>query len=103
MTRNILIRFVPPAPVKIKSGKDTIHIRHWNIAKLLDTLQEGIEMAAAEQLPDLELEFQILVSTQPEIRFNGWKPESASELRATIGEMIGAVMENIEVDEYLSE
>ncbi|GGQ92151.1 hypothetical protein [Deinococcus ruber] len=103
MTRNILIRFVPPAPIKIKSGKETLHVRTWNIEKLVETLQEGLELAAAEQLPELELEFQILVSTQPEIRFNGWKPESAGELRTTIGEMIGAVMENIEVDEYLSE
>ncbi|GGR40721.1 hypothetical protein [Deinococcus ruber] len=60
-------------------------------------------MTVAEQLPDLDLELQALVSTQPEIRFDGWKPEDARELRNTIGEMMGAVMENIEVDEYLSE
>ncbi|ULH18139.1 hypothetical protein MF271_21930 (plasmid) [Deinococcus sp. KNUC1210] len=98
-----MIRFVPPAPVKVKQGKEVVHVREWNIEKLVDFIQEGLEMAVAEQLPEQDLELQILVSTQPEIRFNGWKPENAGELRNTIGEMIGAVLENIEVDEYLSE
>ncbi|AWN22232.1 hypothetical protein DKM44_02425 [Deinococcus irradiatisoli] len=103
MPRNVLIRFVPPAPIKIKTGKDTSRIREWDGEKLAAFLQEGLEIWAADKHPDFEM--RVAVSRQAEIRFENWKPEKtrAAELRLEIGEQMSVVMEGIEAEDYLSE
>ena len=103
MPRNVLIRFVPPAPIKTKTGKATTHIREWDGEKMAAFLQEGLEIWAGDKYPDFEM--RVAVSRQAEIRFENWKPEKqqAEELRAKIGEVIGQVMEGIEPENDLSE
>ncbi|GAA4002551.1 hypothetical protein GCM10022631_11520 [Deinococcus rubellus] len=103
MSRNVLIRFVPPAPIKVKTGKETTHTRKWDGEKLAAFLQEGLEIWAGDKYPDFEM--RVAVSRQAEIRFENWKPEKkeAEELRAEIGEEISQVMEGIKPEDYLSE
>ena len=103
MSRNVLIRFVPPAPIKIKTGKATTHVREWDGEKLAAFLQEGLEIWAGDKYPDFEI--RVAVSRQAEIRFENWKPDKtqAEELRAEIGDEIARVMEGIEPEDYLSE
>jgi len=103
MSRTVLIRFVPPAPIKIKTGKATTHVREWDSEKMAAFLQEGLEIWAGDRHPDFEM--RVAVSRQAEIRFENWKPEKtqAEALRAEIGEEIALVMEGIEPEDYLSE
>ncbi|WP_420594291.1 hypothetical protein [Deinococcus sp.] len=104
MHKIILIRFVPPAPVKTLLGKGASHTREWNGDKLVATVQEGLELWAAEYDPELEV--RVILSRQAEIRFEGtWKPdrEMASDLRQRIGETMSYVLEGIEAEEYLSD
>ena len=68
MSRNILLRFVPPAPIKIKTGKDTSHIREWDGEKMAAFLQEGLEIWAGDTYPDFEM--KVAVSRQAEIRWS---------------------------------
>jgi len=49
-----------------------------------------------------DLELQVVVAKASDIRFN-WKPENLGALREQIGELIATVMEDIEVDDFLSE
>jgi len=101
MPRTVLIRFVPPAP--IKTGKATTHVREWDGEKMAAFLQEGLEIWAGDKYPDFEM--RVLVSRQAKIRFENWKPykTQAGELRAEIGDEIALVMEGIEPENYLSE
>ncbi|WP_161884420.1 hypothetical protein [Deinococcus alpinitundrae] len=103
MPRNVLIRFVPPAPIKTKTGKDTTHVREWDGEKMAAFLQEGLEIWAGDKYPDFEM--RVAVSRQAEIRFENWKPDKqqAEELRAEIGAEISQVMEGIEPEDYLSD
>ncbi|UQN04986.1 hypothetical protein [Deinococcus sp. QL22] len=103
MNKKVLIRFVPPAPIKIAVSKGVSRTRDWNTDKLVGFLQEGLEIWAADAYPELEL--NVVDSRQAEIRFEGWKPdkESAAEMREAIGQQMGLVLEGIEPDEYLSE
>ena len=101
MNKRILIRFVPPAPIKVANGKNTTRLRTWKVEKLLDFLREGLEPLMGEALPDVE--FEVVESRAPEIRFDGWKPEDAGAVRKQITEMIGNVMEGLEAEEYLND
>ena len=104
MNKTVLIRFVPPAPVRIALGKGLTHTREWNGDKLVATVQEGLELWAAEYDPELAV--RVILSRQAEIRFEGtWKPdkETASDLRQRIGETMSYVLEGIEAEEYLSD
>jgi hypothetical protein len=103
MNKRVLIRFVPPAPIKVNVSKGISRTRDWDADKLVAFLQEGLEIWAADAYPELEL--AVVESHQAEIRFDGWKPdkEAAAEMREAIGEQMGMVLEGIEPDEYLSE
>ena len=104
MNKTVLIRFVPPAPVKVTVGKGLTHTREWKGDKLVATVQEGLDIWAAEYDPELEV--RVILSRQAEIRFEGtWKPdrETASDLRQRIGETMSYVLEGIEAEEYLSD
>ncbi|AZI44367.1 hypothetical protein EHF33_15915 [Deinococcus psychrotolerans] len=103
MSRNVLIRFVRPPPVKISVSKAVTRTRQWDGEKMAAFLQEGLEIWAADKYPEFEM--RVATSRQAEIRFENWKPEKkdAEELRAEIGEQIGLVMEGIEPEDYLSE
>ena len=103
MSRTVLIRFVPPAPIKVPVSKGVTRTREWNGEKLAAFLQEGLEIWAGDKYPDFEM--RVAVSRQAEIRFENWKPDKtqAEELRAEIGDEIALVMEGIEPEDYLSE
>ncbi|MFB9991578.1 hypothetical protein ACFFLM_06305 [Deinococcus oregonensis] len=103
MNKRVLIRFVPPAPIKVSVSKGLSRTRNWNTDKLVGFLQEGLEIWAFDAYPELEL--AVVESHQAEIRFDSWKPdkEQAAEMREAIGEQMGIVLEGIEPDEYLSE
>lgn len=103
MFRNVLIRFVAPAPIKIKTSKTESRTREWDGEKLAAFLQEGLEIWAGDKHPDFEI--RVAVSRQAEIRFENWKPDKAEaeKLRAEIGEQISLVLEGIEAEDYLSE
>lgn len=99
MNKTVLIRFVPPAPITVKTGKATTHTRHWHTDKLIAHLQEHLELRLADAGQTFDL--RVVSSTQPEIRFEGWKPEKADDLRKVIGDLMGEVMQDIEVEEFL--
>ncbi|WP_146202799.1 hypothetical protein [Deinococcus irradiatisoli] len=103
MPRNVLIRFVPPAPIKVPVSKGVTRTREWDGEKLAAFLQEGLEIWAADKHPDFEM--RVLVSRQAEIRFENWKPDKkmAEDLRQEIGDQMSVVMEGIEAEDYLSE
>ena len=104
MNKTVLIRFVPPAPIKVTLGKGVTHTREWNGDKLVATVQEGLEVWAADHDPELEV--RVILSRQAEIRFEGtWKPdkETASDLRQQIGETMSDLLEGIEAQDYLSD
>ncbi|TSA86169.1 hypothetical protein FNU79_08335 [Deinococcus detaillensis] len=103
MSRNVLIRFVPPTPIKVKTSKTESRTREWDGEKLAAFLQEGLEIWAGDKYPDFEM--KVAVSRQAEIRFVNWKPDKteAEELRAEIGEQISLVLEGIEPEDYLSD
>jgi hypothetical protein len=100
MTRTVTVRFVPPAPVKVRVSITASRTRTWDEEKLAEFLQAGLEPLLSKMIDDLEL--LVVVAKAADIRFN-WKPENITELREQIGELIGTVMEDIEPDEYLSE
>ena len=101
MNKKVLVRFVPPAAVNVPIGKGVTHDRTWKVDKLIGFLQEGLELAAAEAHPDLEL--RVVEARASEIRFESWKPDKPGELREQIGQMIGSVMDELEVEEYLND
>ncbi|MDV6375176.1 hypothetical protein [Deinococcus arenicola] len=101
MSKRILVRFVPPQAVKVPSGKNTTRDRTWKVEKLISFLQEGLELAASEPYPGVEIEG--VEARASEIRFDGWKPEKPGEMREQIGQMIGSVMEGLEAEEYLND
>lgn len=101
MSKRILIRFVPPAPVKVPNGPKTTRLRTWNVEKLIEFLKEGLEIPMGEAYPDVE--FEVVESRIAEIRFDGWKPEDAGGVRKAITEMMGNVMEGLEAEEYLND
>ena len=98
-SRTVLFRFVPPAPIKTKTGKATTLVCEWDGERLVAFLQESLEIWAVDKHPDFEV--RAAVSRQAEIRSENWKPEKrqAEELRAEIGQ----VMEGIEPEDDLSE
>lgn len=101
MNKRVLIRFVPPAAIKIQVSKGNSRLRTWKVEKLLAFLREGLEIPMGEAFPDVA--FEVVEAQASEIRFDGWKPENAGETRKAIGEMIGSVMEGIEAEEFLND
>ncbi|SMB89248.1 hypothetical protein [Deinococcus hopiensis] len=101
MNKRILIRFVPPAPIKVPNGPKSTRLRTWKVDKLIGFLQEGLEPMMGEAYPDVE--FEVVEARAQEIRFDGWKPEKPGDVRKAIGEMMGNVMEGIEAEEYLED
>lgn len=99
MTRTVTVRFVLPAPVKVRISETLSRTRTWNEEKLTTFLQAGLEPMLQQMIDDVSLE--VVVAKAADIRFS-WKPEKIGALRDAIGELIGTVMEDIEVDEYLS-
>ncbi|GAA3999887.1 hypothetical protein GCM10022631_08560 [Deinococcus rubellus] len=51
MSRTVLIRFVPSASLKVKTGKATTHVREWDGEKMATFLQEGLEIWAGDKYP----------------------------------------------------
>ena len=100
MTRTVSVRFVPPAPVKVRVSMTVSRTRIWDEEKLAEFLRAGLEPLLSKMIDDLEL--LVVIAKAADIRFS-WKPEKINELREQIGQLIGTVMEDIEVDEYLSE
>ena len=99
MTRTVTVRFVTPAPVKVRISETLSRTRTWNEEKLTTFLQAGLEPMLQQMIDDVSLE--VVMAKAADIRFS-WKPEKIGSLRDAIGELIGTVMEDIEVDEYLS-
>jgi len=100
MPRTVQVRFVPPKDIKIKVNQGITRTRVWDGEKLAGFLQAGLEPLLSTMIDDLEL--QVVVAKASDIRFN-WKPENLGALREQIGELIATVMEDIEVDDFLSE
>lgn len=75
MSKRVLIRFVPPAPVKITVSKGVSRTRDWNTDKLVDFLQEGLEIWAADAYPELEL--NVVDSRQAGNLTKSWPPKCA--------------------------
>jgi hypothetical protein len=100
MPRTVQVRFVPPKDIQVKVSQAVTHTRVWDGEKLAAYLQAGLEPLLSKMIDDLEL--VVVVAKAPDIRFN-WKPEGLTELREQIGQLIGTVMEDIEVDDFLSE
>lgn len=67
MSRTVLVRFVASAPLKTRTGKATPHVREWDGEKVAAFLQEGPEIWATDR--HLDLEMNVAVSRQAEIRF----------------------------------
>ena len=99
MTRTVTVRFVPPAPVKVRISETLSRTRNWDEEKLATFLQAGLEPMLQQMIDDVSIE--VVIAKASDIRFS-WKPEKIGALRDAIGELIGTVMEDIEVDEYLS-
>lgn len=99
MSRIVTIRLASPPPVKVKLSQTITHTRLWDEEKLMGYLKAGLEPMLQQMIDDVTLE--VLPARRGEISFS-WKPEQADELREQIGELIGSVMEDIEVDEYLT-
>jgi len=100
MTRTVQVRFVPPKDITVKVNQGITRTRVWDGEKLAEFLQAGLEPLLSTMIDDLEL--QVVVAKASDIRFN-WKPENLGALREQIGELIATVMEDIEVDDFLSE
>ncbi|MVN86797.1 hypothetical protein GO986_08480 [Deinococcus sp. HMF7620] len=99
MNKRVVVRFVPPAPVKVSTGKGTSRLRAWKTDKLIEFLEVGLAPLVAQQFPDIEL--SVIESRAADVRFEGWKPEKPTAMREAIGEMVGTVMEDIEAEEFL--
>ena len=99
MNKTVLIRFVPPAPITIKTSKTTTHTRHWDDDKLTTLLQEHLEIGLADAGQALDV--RVVTSRQAEIRFDGWKPDGADALRKVITELMGEAMADIDPEDYL--
>lgn len=100
MNRIIRIGLAIPQPVPVQISKTLMRHRTWNSEKLVAYLREGITPMLNRVYPDVEVE--VVASSYPNIQFQGWKPPKVEEAREAIGEMIGAVMEDIDPEEYLS-
>ncbi|EYB69434.1 hypothetical protein DEIPH_ctg008orf0173 [Deinococcus phoenicis] len=100
MNKRIVVKFVPPAPVKVPNGKSTTRTRTWQVDRLIEFLRSGLEPLVTEAYPGTELE--VIEGRAADVRFDGWKPEKPAVLREQIGEMIGTVMEDLEAEEYLN-
>ncbi|GAA5514753.1 hypothetical protein Dcar01_03514 [Deinococcus carri] len=100
MNKRIVVKFVPPAPVKVPNGKSTTRTRTWQVDKLIEFLRAGLTPLVQQAHPGVELE--VVEGRAADVRFDGWKPEKPSVVREQIGEMIGTVMEDLEAEEYLS-
>jgi len=82
------------------AGQGGTRTRAWDGEKLADFLWAGLGPKLSTMIDDLELD--VVVAKSYDIRFS-WKPESIGELRSAIGELIATVMEDVEVDDFLSE
>lgn len=99
MSKTVLIRFVTPPPITVKTGKATSHTRHWNGDKLTRFVQEHLEIGLADTFGDIDI--KVVASSQAEIRFDGWKPEGPDQLRQVIGEIMAEALAHIDPEDYL--
>ncbi len=100
MPGRVLLRWVPPAPVREGSGK-AARLREWNVPKILQFLQDELGPRIEEAF-DAELVIvpSKIAEIRPEHLAVGFK---VADVRAAVGEMLTTVMEGFEGEEYLLE
>lgn len=102
MHKSVVIRFVPPAPVKIPVTTTTVRTREWNVERLLKHLRLNLEERIQAEL-GTDVEVQVVAARQADIRLNNVKPKGGvTEWKETLGEAIGDVVSDIEPEDFLS-
>ncbi len=99
MHRTVTIKFVPPRPIKEKTGKTTTRERHWNTTKILELLRHQLTPTLRHELGD-DLELQLVVARQADIQLN-FKLDAITDFKEHVGDLIGEVMSEVEPDTYL--
>lgn len=101
MSRKLLVRFVvsQPRPERDAKGnpKPTPRIDE---ARLLAAVQENLTPAIHQKYGPVEL--QIVPSKASEIRLDGAWVDKATNVREAVGEMIGEVMDGIDITEFMT-
>lgn len=91
MQKSVVIRFVPPAPVKIPITNTVTRTREWNVEKLLEHLKASLEPRIQTEL-GADVEVQVVTARQPDIRLNNVKPRgSLTDWKEALGEAIGDI------------
>lgn len=97
-TRIIEIRIAEPAPryryEKGKPVKEPMPDMNRVIRAIEDDITEQVQAVYGE-----ETEVRITVAKVADIRLTGTFPEKATETRKVVGEILGNVMENLELDD----
>ena len=100
MSRKLLVRFVvsqPRVERDVKGNpKPTARIDE---DRFLSAIQSSLTHAIDQKYGPVDL--QVIASRASEIRIDGSWTDKASNVRETVGEMLGEVMDNIDITEYL--
>ncbi len=105
MSKTIVFHFSAPDPLKYEikvAGKTTVKRRDWDSDKLLAYVQEHLPGLFESRFPDYELKIQ--QARKRDIRLEGWKPgtEESDEVKQTFDELVGEVLADIEVENFLA-
>lgn len=108
MSKTIVFRFATPDPLKyeISSGvgkakQVRVKRREWDGEKLLAYLQEHLPGIFESRFPDHSL--RIEQARKSDIALEGWRPgkEESDEVKQAFDELVGEVLADIEVEDFL--
>ena len=104
MDKTIVFRFATPDPLKYEvkvAGQTTVKRRNWDGDKLLGYLQEHLPGVFEGRFPDYGL--RIETAKKRDIVLEGWKPdkEEGDEIKEAFDGLVGEVLEDVEVEDFL--
>lgn len=104
MDKTIMFRFSTPDPLKYEvkvAGKNIVKRRNWDGDKLLAYLQEQLPGVFEGRFPEYGL--RIEMAKKRDIVLEGWKPdkEEGDEIKEAFDGLVGEVLEDIEVEDFL--
>lgn len=104
MDKTIVFRFSTPDPLKYEvkvAGQTTVKRRNWDGDKLLAYLREHLPDVFGRRFPEYGLRIEL--ARKRDIVLEGWKPEKeeGDEIKEAFDGLVGEVLEDIEVEEFL--